>query len=389
MQRRAHKLSKPIKKKHLIVCMIIVSLWIITCFMGTSVHLPYLFVFNLSPNPWQSIDSETFPENRVRTIDFTDSYHGWVGCEDGYIMTTKDGGKTWEEQQSGINTTIKAIDFFNTNIGVAISEKDHILITQNGGVSWILLEKAKYPTSSGWKGTILWDVVTCDESTAWVLGNRVFFKVEISNQNWTFVSKIDLYLHHLAMLNSSHGWATGGYGAIVKTTDGWQSHEIQDAGVSKNFHGIFFWDVNIGWVVGDECTILGTTDGGDHWQVQYKNRPLIQFGVGFSLLDVFFVSKFKGWAVGSYGIHFTENGGKSWMCLPNTSGRYCITFANATHGWAIDHNKELSRMTKVGGGLRVSETYLNTIFSRISFGVISVSVLIVNSLLHLYRKRKF
>ena len=48
-----------------------------------------------------------------------------------------------------------------------------------------------------------------------------FFRVDIHNQNWTWVSKISLYLHHLAMVNNTHGWATGGFSAIARTIDGW------------------------------------------------------------------------------------------------------------------------------------------------------------------------
>ena len=204
--------------------------------------------------------------------------------------------------------------------------------------------------------------MTCDEETAWVLGNMgIFFKVDIPNQNWTFISEASLYLFRLAMVNSSHGWATGGYGTVVRTTDGWQSYEIQDAGVETSLYGIFFWDDHKGWIVGYENTILATTDGGQHWQVQYSYRPLLEGFLGgyTSLLDIFFITELQGWAVGSYGIHFTESGGASWFRFPNTSGPSRITFANRTHGWAIWARKDRSYMTTIGGILPISESTIN------------------------------
>ena len=108
-------------------------------------NLPYNLYLQQSESPWYPISAETYPEYGVSAIDFADSYHGWIGGKKGLLMATSDGGQVWQEQQSGINTTIKAIDFFNATIGVAISETDEILITHTGGETWNLLEKVKNP----------------------------------------------------------------------------------------------------------------------------------------------------------------------------------------------------------------------------------------------------
>lgn len=346
-------------EKRFLVAIIIVYLVLGSLFLGAVYfRLPYTLYLEHSSNPWQPISSETYPETGVETIDFVDSYHGWIGGENGLIMFTTDGGKSWEEQQSGINASINAIDFYNVKVGVAISWNDEILITQNGGGTWIVLEKVTNPNKS--KSITLWDVVTCDEDTAWVLGSTgAFFLVDILNQNWTCISQISLSPHYLAMLNSSYGWATGIYSTIIKTTDGWQTYQIQNAGVSENFYGIFFWDVHKGWVVGSDNTILATTDGGQHWRVQYTYRPFLAESGSVALLDILFITELKGWAVGSYGIHYTENGGASWVRLPKTAGPDRITFANSTHGWAVWYRKDRSYVTTNGGVPMISECFLN------------------------------
>ena len=173
-----------------------------------------------------------------------------------------------------------------------VTKGGYILVTQNGGVNWTILERAKYPTSSGWKETMLWGAVTCDEETAWVLGTGgSFFRINITNYNWIFISKLSLSLGDLAMVNSTHGWASGNYGEIIRTTDGWQSYEIQYERSSKSFFGIFFWDIHKGWVVGFDNTILATTDGGNHWQIQYSKTSLLESPF---LSNVFFLNEFKG-----------------------------------------------------------------------------------------------
>lgn len=181
-------MNNNLRKRPLIAASVVFLVWGIIFLAAIHFRVLYTLYLELSPNPWQPISSETYPETGVAAIDFVDSYHGWIGGEDGIIMSTTDGGKSWEEQQSGINCTIYTIDFLNASIGVAISNQGgYILVTHNGGVNWIISERAKYPTSSGWKETMLWDAVTCDEDTAWVLGtDGSFFRVNITNYSWTF-----------------------------------------------------------------------------------------------------------------------------------------------------------------------------------------------------------
>jgi len=186
------------------------------------------------------------------------------------------------------------------------------------------------------------------------------------------------------MVNSTHGWASGGFGTIVRTMDGWQSYEIQYERSSKSFFGIFFWDIHKGWVVGFDNTILATTDGGNHWQIQYSKTSLLESPF---LSNVFFINEFNGWAVGSFGIHYTENGGKSWIVLPDTSGPCRIAFANATHGWAITSRKDKSLITSVGGAPQVSENLLNFRVGVVTLSGVSVSALIIGVLIYIREKR--
>lgn len=350
-----------LKKRTIIVAIVILIVWGVLFFGLVYFKVPVTLYIDHSESPWQPISAKTYPETGVTAIEFVDSSHGWIAGENGMIKVTTDGGKSWEDQPSKIDTDIRAIDFFNANIGVAISKEYDILITRNSGNTWILLEKPQYPITSGWISPKLWDVVTCDEQTAWVLGGMgIIFRIDIPNQNWTFVSDVSLSLGYLAMVNSSHGWATGGFGAIVRTTDGWQSYEIQDAGVSQNFFGIFFWDAHKGWVVGSDNTILATIDGGQHWGIQYTHRPFLADYGSVALLDIFFVTKSKGWAVGSYGIHYTKDGGNNWYNLGSkTWSPSRITFANETHGWAVGYRKERSYITTVGGVPPIDENLLN------------------------------
>ena len=87
--------------------------------------------------------------------------------------------------------------------------------------------------------------------------------------------------------------------------------------VSSTLTSVSFIDANTGWAVGHWGAILKTTDGGETWQVQRlattEDRPL--FGVHFSDAS-------HGVAVGLWSlILVTDDGGKTWTkkepVLPN------------------------------------------------------------------------
>ncbi|MFW9777932.1 MAG: WD40/YVTN/BNR-like repeat-containing protein [Candidatus Heimdallarchaeota archaeon] len=369
------------KSRPIALVAIFVLVWA-TIFLGlTFLRFPFMVYLEGVPTGWRPINIATYPATGVTALDFGDSFHGWIGGEDGLIMATTDGGLSWAPQHSGINSSIQAMDFFNADVGTVVSKRAEILITRDGGLSWILLDDKRAP--DGWWGTYLWDVVTTDENTAWVLGTRTFFRINITNQSWNFVSNVSLALLDFTMVNNTHGWASGGFGNIIRTTTGWQSYEVQDAGVSTNFRDIFFWDDHRGWVVGYENSIFGTTDGGDHWVLQYRYRPFIPLEVPNALLDIEFISESKGWAVGYYGIHVTENGGATWTPLPDSSGPSSISFANETHGWAVGYRKEWSFRTTTGGASFISENTINSVV-----GVLTFVPLVVLPLIFVYRDYK-
>lgn len=158
--------------------------------------------------------------------------------------------------------------------------------------------------------------------------------------------------------------AIGERGVIAYSKDGGESWLQAKVPVSTMLTAMHFVDDTHGWVVGHSAVILHTQDGGETWALQYDgnkaNKLLLdmakekyrivkeefeaavdedekddlsyelddaefavsnaefdsKMGPANPLLDVRFVDRDTGYAIGAYGLFFaTDDGGKSWSSL--------------------------------------------------------------------------
>ncbi|MCW8813865.1 MAG: YCF48-related protein [Ignavibacteriaceae bacterium] len=146
-------------------------------------------------------------------------------------------------------------------------------------------------------------------------------------------------LESVYFINELTGWAAGGYGTIIKTTDGGETWCDQHCEVVDDWSGLgflHFIDDDVGWVAEKVVEssfvysrIHKTTNGGDDWIFQasmYETRALQ------------FVDYDTGYAIGSaYEILKTTNGGDSWesQFYSDTLDLYSCFFINNSLGWAI------------------------------------------------------
>jgi photosystem II stability/assembly factor-like uncharacterized protein len=99
----------------------------------------------------------------------------------------------------------------------------------------------------------------------------------------------------------------GERGHILRSSDGdvWQQVAVPSVATLTAVY--FIGDQ--GWAVGHDATILFSQDAGLSWQVQYSDPDFDR-----PLLDVLFLDKQTGIAIGAYGIFFrTIDGGLNWV----------------------------------------------------------------------------
>jgi photosystem II stability/assembly factor-like uncharacterized protein len=135
-------------------------------------------------------------------------------------------------------------------------------------------------------------------------------------------------------VDAQHGWAVGGGGSIVATTNG-SAWKAQASGTTEALEAVDFIDTQYGWAVGYKGTILATTNGGATWTAQTSGYTEVLWGVSF-------ISRTQGWACGYYGaILQTTNGGATWtrVVWPFGQNLYItdnfmdIAMADAGHGF--------------------------------------------------------
>ena len=156
----------------------------------------------------------------------------------------------------------------------------------------------------------------------------------------------------------------------LEDSNGWVvQREKQD---DITYYSIHFSDKNNGWICGYKGTIKSSTDGGNTWQQQ-------QSGVSENLWDISFVSSLKGWICGANStILKTTDGGKSWKNVSPLNSQskvyVSIKFVDENNGWTCNNNGEILQTTDGGlswklkksglvGGSRLSVINSQTVYA--------------------------
>ncbi len=187
--------------------------------------------------------------------------------------------------------------------------------------------------------------------------------------------------------SSMTGWAVGGAGTIVRSTDGGSNWETQESRTDYFLRGVKAVTTSLAFAAGDYGVVLHTSDGGASWNSLTPPTTLginqicvagsanslicvgdnglmylsgnggaswsaVNSGVAMNLNDICFVDQFNGWCVGAgKTIIRTTDGGASWS--PQfVSGPYSdligVFFLDANLGWAAGTGGTMLRTTNGG-----------------------------------------
>jgi photosystem II stability/assembly factor-like uncharacterized protein len=305
---------------------------------------------------WRTIDGGTtwelkFQDKNVTTgaVQFlNDGRNGWFiarkkpGADpskpDGVVLTTTNGGDTWEEFYQASGYSIHSLHRSSTTSG-CIAGDEAILCTNNGGQNWA--EKIPQP-GSFWSG---------------------LYFLSDGQHGWAWATKLEKRLSANA---ESSNWERRGT-SIVRTSDGGQTWKAVGREIDYNVVALtFLADGQKGWALVTDLDeripqdseslksrILYTEDGGVGWQqlveglsgglkdFQFAADGRYGWAVGSTKLDS------GGWAFGLTGslILYTSDGGKTWVAQdPRTDDDELIDLdflPGTTEGWAVGRKGSL------------------------------------------------
>ncbi|MCH8904786.1 MAG: hypothetical protein IIA45_12840 [Bacteroidetes bacterium] len=116
----------------------------------------------------------------------------------------------------------------------------------------------------------------------------------------------------------------------------------QDSKTHNTLWDCDFVSETVGYVVGGFGNVLRTTDGGDHWE-------LLSVGSMWSLFSVDFINDSVGFAVGEFRIYKTTNYGQTWsQSAIGTNWLKAVHFVDADNGFTVGYNGYFRKTTNGG-----------------------------------------
>jgi photosystem II stability/assembly factor-like uncharacterized protein len=252
---------------------------------------------------WQTISLPS--EDTIRDIHFTDDLNGVIVCEKNiydlqsndepraYLLKTMDGGEHWKRVtiRGGIvDARLMRTVFSRAGRGLAIGEGGAMFVTTDAGSSWSRLQA---PTRY-----LLLGGAFVNEDNGWLVGaGSTILQTTDGGETWhhgRLYGPASVRFNATSFVDNRVGWAVGSGGAIFRTINGGQSWRAQQSGVSVDLYDVKFVNAGEGWAVGAEGTVLHTRDSGFHWSAERSPTP-------HALERIFFTDRNHGWAVGFGG----------------------------------------------------------------------------------------
>lgn len=259
----------------------------------------------------------------------------WMSGQEGLILHSSDGGKTWQKQDAGTKVYLFSIFFLNENHGFAVGDRSVITETTDGGKTWAA-RKVEPPEGEAEK-----------------------VDLELAMQDPIF--------YDVRFTDDQHGWITGEFGHLLQTTDGgrtWTPHQktlmtpesgIVDAMNLPTFFGEFVINGQEALAAGLDGKIARTRDGGTKWRFEPMK---LAFPIVDPLFQPYVTPDGSAWAVGAAGeVLHLPSGQSEWTRADLGMQIYTwirsIDFADAQHGWLVGGFGTILRTDDAGKSWRL------------------------------------
>ena len=278
----------------------------------------------------------------VEAVYFINPDTGWIAGNYKTIYATFDGGENWISQHDYQLTGsyfLHDIYFHDAQHGCAVGgamiEHDPVIMTtEDGGETW---QEIFLPTDE-----VLYKVQFVDEFIVWTCDNDgQLFRSYDRGFTWELVTSLfNIHSYDMYFFNNDKAIA-GGTSHIGVTTDSWNTYQFLELQLANTFGSFSFQDEDIGLAVGSN-NFLRTSDGGYSW-----TRLNDRFN------QIAFFDPMNGWILPEYlnknMLHSTD-GGLSWseVYTGHTGILMEISFPTDENGFVATRDEELLKTSDAG-----------------------------------------
>ena len=273
----------------------------------------------------------------LNAVQFFDESIGIVAGDNGTILRTTDGGNSWVHVCSGTVENLYGLHFFNSKTGYVVGSSSIVMKTTDRGLSW----RMQYSDSNH----VLYSVYSSEGGYTYAAGSGGFIiKSNTMDINWKQQHNIDtndLFCVKQPLLVI----CSGANGTMLVSSDFDTAWTKINAGNGTNLNSIYFVNSFVGYAAGGQGIILKTSDRGMSWinEQSHSTSRISTIKFGFDTCS--------GFAIGENGMFLkTTDCGSNWKSVKTTTTDFLrdVYFINAKTGWATGDNGLILHTTTGG-----------------------------------------
>ena len=284
---------------------------------------------------WRLVNSSV--ECPLRSVCFLTDRMGWIvggGTTPytrigyGVVLFTSNGGASWQRLAQHALPQLLFVKFFDRQQGIAVGEatSEHptgVLTTNDGGKTW---QAAVGKRHSGWRAADFLGpevgVVAGSRGRVLLFGSGRLLEPRIGQLGLRGLRGVKLQ-------RDETGWLVGDGGLVRRTDTGGVVWKAPPTPLPKELREVFdFRTVESrgqkAWVAGHPGSVIWhTPDGGQTWMQQMTGQSL-------PINSLTFASESVGWAVGALGTFLrTDDGGQTWKTVRGRGRRVALMTIHA------------------------------------------------------------
>jgi photosystem II stability/assembly factor-like uncharacterized protein len=278
----------------------------------------------------------------LRSVHFTGLTEGVAVGDANVIRRTTTAGGAWSTITPPGTGQLNSIRMGTAAVGWSVGEKGRILLTTDNGATWAVQDTNRLTTST------LRSVHATAANAVMAVGDdeTILIATTTNATNWRNVgggwtrrkSGTTTSVNATHFFSAAAGWAVGGDGSILRTTDsGWSWTNVGSA--DQGLNGIAAFSATNVVAVGNNGRIRRTTTGTGN-PPTWANITVAALGTSVAR-GIANVSTTIGWMVADNGIYSTANSGSTWT-QRRTDGWRAVSVGN-NRIWVVGNGGTIRR----------------------------------------------